>query len=197
MLVNFNWMHVYIGLAALVIILIVLWKRNKSLSYLFFFSVFWIYMMGVVSEVVFPFFIPEGPTEFSQKLINLNILPFNFGGCEMIDLCIRDIYKNILLTIPFGFGISFILRFKSKNIIWLALAVGFTFETTQLVILLIFGGGFRSADINDVIFNAAGVLLGYGLFRILGWLYLFVIQKLNVQPKYIFVYVYNVIADHQ
>jgi glycopeptide antibiotics resistance protein len=195
---EFGWIHVYIGFAALVIILIVLWRQNKSLSYLLFFSIFWIYMMSVVSVVVFPVFVPDIPTEFSQKLkyLNFNIIPFNFGSCEIINLCIRDIYENILLTIPFGFGVSFILRRKPKNMIWLALAVGTLFETTQLVLLLVFGGGIHSADINDVIFNAIGVLLGYGIFKIFGWLYLFVTHRFNVQPKSIFAYIYNIITPH-
>jgi len=200
LMVDFDWTQIYIGLTALAVALIVLRKRNKSFWYLLFFSIFSIYMMGVISVVVFPFVIPESPPEFSQRLINpdFNVIPFSFGSCfeYLPDLCFRGIYENILLTIPFGFGISFILRIRSKNIIWLALAVGSIFEATQLIVLLVFGGSFRSVDINDVIFNATGVLLGYGLFRIFGTVYVFIAHKFQIQPRYIFAYIYDIVR-HQ
>ena len=60
MLIDFGLTHLLICLFALVIALIVLWKQKKNFSYLFFFSVFWVYLVGVVSVVVFPIHIPDG-----------------------------------------------------------------------------------------------------------------------------------------
>ncbi len=195
MMIYFGWAHIYAGLAALAVILIVLWKRNKNLSYLFFFSIFWIYLMGAARVVAFPFPIDLSNPNFKP---DLNLIPFDFGYChpEMLSQCIQNLYENILLTIPFGLGISFITRIKPNDSLWLALAVGFTFEFVQFVISLAVRSSFRVVDINDVILNATGVLLGYGLFNIFGWLYLFVIQKLNLQPKYIFAYFHNVLLPH-
>jgi glycopeptide antibiotics resistance protein len=196
MLINFDWIHIYIGLVLLGIALIFLWRKNKSVSYLFFFAIFWIYMMTVVSVVVFPFFIPENISEFSSKL-NINLVPFDFGNCfdYLPDLCIRSIYENILLAIPFGLGINFIAHINPKKIVWLAVFVGLSFEITQLVMALILHNSFRTADINDVILNATGVLLGYGIFRVFGLIYSFVIQKLKRQPRYIFAYIYDVVRN--
>jgi len=195
MMIYFGWTQIYIGLTALAISLIVLWKRNQSLSYLFFFSIFWIYLMGVVSVVVFPFPIDISNSDFK---LDIHLVPFDFGYChpEMLSQCIQNLYENILLTIPFGFGINFIARIKPKNISWLALTVGFTFEFVQLIISLAIRSSFRVVDINDVILNAAGVLLGFGIFKIFGWLYLFTTHKFNIQPKSIFAYVYNIITPH-
>ena len=94
---------------------------------------------------------------------------------------------------PFGFGISFLARLKPKDFLWLAILVGLVFEGTQLVISFIFRSGFRAVDINDVILNAAGVWLGYGLFRIFGYLYLYITKKFEVQHKFVFTYIYDVI----
>ena len=195
MMVYFTTVHLFIGLVALFIVLIVLWKQKKSFSYMFFLSIFWVYIIGVVSVIVFPF--PIGIPNANFKP-DINLVPFDFGCCDprMLSLCIRNLYENILLTIPFGFGISFIARIKPSNIVWLAIAVGFVFELSQLVIALIFRSSFRTVDINDVILNAAGVLIGYGIFRIFGWLYSAVVHKLQAQPHFIFAYIYDIVR-HQ
>ena len=44
-------------------------------------------------------------------------------------------------------------------------------ETAQLGVSLLIGAAYRSVDINDVLLNAAGVLLGYALFRGCAWGY--------------------------
>jgi glycopeptide antibiotics resistance protein len=153
-------------------------------------------MMAVVSVIVFPFYIPENFSEFGNKL-SINLVPFDFESCfdDLPALCFRSIYENILLTVPFGFGVSFITRINPKRIAWLAISVGLVFEIAQLVIVLIFHASFRTVDINDVILNAAGVLLGYGIFCVFGVIYSFIIQKLAQQPRHIFAYIYDVVHN--
>ena len=194
MMVNFTNAHLFIGIITLSIVLILLWKKNKNFSYLFFFSIFWVYMMGVVSMVAFPFPIGYPSPDFKPSV---NLVPFDFGICHpgMLSLCIWSIYENILLTIPFGFGIGFIVHIKSKNIFWLAVAVGFTFELIQLIISLVTRSSFRVVDINDVILNATGVLLGYGAFRIFGWLYSYITNRLKIRHSHIFTYIYDVVRQ--
>jgi glycopeptide antibiotics resistance protein len=82
-----------------------------------------------------------------------------------------DFANNILLTIPFGLGIIFVSRLRPRDFLWLPLAVGFGIETAQLAISIILGYPYRVVDINDALLNAAGVLIGYGLFRIFTWLW--------------------------
>ncbi len=194
MLTDFGWIHIYLGFAILIIALIVLWARGRSFSHLFFDAVFGVYLIGVVSVVVFPIHIPEKGTELN-RVLQLNLIPFNFGRCDFLSLCIRNIYQNILLTIPFGFGIRFITPVKSKRIFWLALAVGLTFEIIQILISLVVQSAFRVVDINDVILNAVGVLIGYGVFRILGRLYLLVTDGFEIRHRYIFSYLYDVVTQ--
>lgn len=188
MLVEFNPLY---GLTALIVILIVLRRKGKSIPWLFFFSLFWLYLMQVVSVAVFPFPIDIPNENFK---LNINLIPFNFGYCDPrgIALCIRQIYENILLTIPFGFGINFITRIKPRQIWGLAAGVGSTLELLQLATSLTFRTSFRVVDINDVILNALGVLTGYGFFRLFGWLYSRLLQRLKLSPRHIFAYVYNI-----
>ena len=97
----------------------------------------------------------------------------------MPNLCVRNIVDSILLTMPFGFGVSFIAQIKAGNIPWLALTVGLVFEAIQLAISLIFKSLFRVIDINDLLLNTIGVLLGYGVFMVFARAYLAITRHLQ------------------
>jgi glycopeptide antibiotics resistance protein len=194
MLIDFDSSHLLICLLALAITLIVLWNQKKSFSYLFFLSAFWLYLIGVVSVVVFPIHIPDDKL-YPNISLQMNLVPFDFGACDPPILCVKNIYENILLTIPFGFGISFISKIRPRNIYWLALAVGLMLEITQLVISLIVHSPFRVVDINDVLLNAIGVLIGYGLFRIFGKFYSAATHKFQIRHRHVFAYIYNVVHN--
>ena len=190
MLIEFNATAWLIGLIILAVLLILLRKRGSY--FLFFFSLFWVYLLVLVSVTVFP--IPLGADVGNQfnnpwKLIAfmlrvnaLNLAPLYFGNCwDLPRACATGIYENILMTVPFGFGINFIARFKSRDFIWLALLVGLLDETAQFVLDIALGGAFRSVDVNDVLFNGLGVWLGYGLFRGFAWLFLTLTKGSNKQ----------------
>jgi glycopeptide antibiotics resistance protein len=191
MLVMFSPLY---GIAALIIVLIFLRRKNKSLLYMIFFSLFWLYLMQVVSVAVFPFPIGISAQNFKPSI---NLIPFDFGFCDPrgIEQCFRQIYENVLLTIPFGFGINFIARLKPRHIFWLAAGVSMTLELVQLAISLIFRTPFRVVDINDVLLNAAGVLLGYGGFRIFAAAYSFVIRQFQLQPAHLFACIHDIVLQ--
>lgn len=190
-MINFTQFDMFFGLTVLAILLVILRRRGRGFSYLFFFSVFWIYLLYVVSVILFPFPIFGDQTNVAFKP-RINLIPFYFGSCEMLNLCIRDIVGNILLTIPFGFGISFITRIKAKDFVALAFAVGLTFECAQLLMSFVFKIAFRTIDINDVLLNATGVLIGYGFFKIFSTAYLKIRQGLNMKGEGMFAYVEEV-----
>ena len=185
----------YIAFVVLALVVVAIWLKSKDHFLAFFAFVFGVYLIGVISVVVFPVAIEYGVSDFKP---NVNLVPFDFGYCDAfsMELCIREIYQNILLAIPFGFGVNFIARIKPRNILWLALGVGFTFEFVQLAISLIVRSPFRAVDINDLILNAIGVLIGYGIFRIFGVIYLHVVQWLPSQPRHIFAYIHDIVRHH-
>jgi glycopeptide antibiotics resistance protein len=71
---------------------------------------------------------------------------------------------NILLLIPFGFGLPFITNFRMKKIVVIGALFSIVIESLQLITGLMAKITFRVADINDVIFNTVGVAIGYILF---------------------------------
>jgi glycopeptide antibiotics resistance protein len=196
MMIDFSERDLLIGIGMLCLILPVLWWRKRSLSYLLFFSIFWVYILAVVRAVIFPIVISNDLID-SEFSVSMNLRPFYFSDCSMFNLCVKDVVDNILLTIPFGFGINFLIRIKPKNILWLSLMVGIVFEFSQLVISLTFRSGFRAIDINDVIFNGIGVLIGYGLFRLFAWAYVRVAKYINLKYMVILSDVYEIALQAQ
>jgi glycopeptide antibiotics resistance protein len=91
---------------------------------------------------------------------DVNLIPF-------ITLTPQDLKTsllNILLLIPFGFGLPFITKFRMKKIVVIGALFSIALELLQLITGFMAKITLRIADINDVIFNTAGVAIGYILF---------------------------------
>ncbi len=192
-----------IGSVILALLLAWLRRRHYSRSYLFFFSVFWMYLLFLASVVVFP--IPlidyagwHRGSAFSI-LSRINLVPFSFGGLLALSpiVSFQNLAGNVLLTVPFGFGISFIAQVPSKRVLGMSLAVGSGLETAQLIVSLVIGAAYRGVDINDVLLNATGVLIGYGFFRVFAWAYLATLRRLKGEPKGPFAYLQDVAGQAQ
>lgn len=73
----------------------------------------------------------------------------------------RNIIGNIIMFIPFGFFTSYNLKLNKKMIIfYLTLIVSVVIELIQLKIG-------RAFDVDDIILNMVGSLLGYFLYRLM------------------------------
>ena len=76
-------------------------------------------------------------------------------------LFIRNIIGNILMFIPFGFFTSYYLKLDKKRIIfYITLIVSIVIELIQLKIG-------RAFDVDDIILNLVGSLLGYFMYRLM------------------------------
>jgi glycopeptide antibiotics resistance protein len=160
------------GLALLFVFLIDL-RRKQPLAFLFFFSLFWIYLLFLIGLTLFPipsFTYPLHRAEFVYILSRINWLPFRIGSPFPVYFIIPDVIGNILATIPFGFGIPFLKRIRPGEMVLFSL-IGLVIELSQLTISLYLAMAYRTVDITDVITNCIGVWLGYGLFRGFAWLY--------------------------
>jgi glycopeptide antibiotics resistance protein len=199
----FDLLDWLVGVLILVFLLFVLWKQKRSFSYFFFFSVFWVYLLVLVSVTIFPVPLPDAGTflakqEITFVLSHINFVPFKYLSDPYANpyIVFLEILQNILLTVPFGFGVSFIAQLKARDFPWLAIALGLAIEASQLVISLGVGG-YRTIDITDVLLNAIGVLLGYGVFRIFAWLYLMITHRFGINHKGLLTYIYNVACRAQ
>ena len=159
------------GMGILFILLVFLRLRQKrSPVYLLGCAVFGLYLLLAVSQVLFPIPLPEatgGREPAAAILAHVNLVPFNFGRLFESNATVitEQLLGNILLTLPFGFGLPFLARVTPRRMLWLALGVGLSTEAAQLAVSLLIGAGYHSIDINDTLLNAVGVLVGYGLYQ--------------------------------
>ncbi len=154
---------IWIGIA------VFLWlRKNKSLVYLLFFTIFYVYIITVLYYTLFRFqsllllkyFTPNLMLNGIAAGKSLNLIP-------LVTLVLKDLKTsllNILLMMPFGFGLPFITNLRFKKIVIIGALFSFGIEFLQLATGLVAKMTFRIADINDVIFNTVGVAVGYILF---------------------------------
>ncbi|WP_176546479.1 VanZ family protein [Bacillus wiedmannii] len=160
------------------------WK--ELISFLFV-----IYIGMVVAITLFP--IPIGfSTGIENIRLSINIIPFasiikDIGKIGiaydgdvlfMIGLIVRNVGGNILLLMPLGFLAPIIWdKFKKiKNTILLGLAISISIELLQLIESL-FSSWIRITDIDDVICNVIGSIVGYFIYKIT----LMLASKFNIQ----------------
>ena len=143
-------------------------KKKKSLVNLIFFTIFYVYIVKVLDYTLFQFqslillkyFMPNLILNGQTVGKAINIIP-------LITLTPQDLETsllNILLMIPFGFGLPFITNFRMKEIVVIGALFSIVIEFLQLMTGFMAKITFRIADINDVIFNTVGVAIGYILF---------------------------------
>ena len=146
-----------------------LWlKKKKSVVYLIFFTIFYVYLFKVLDYTLFQFqsllllkhFMPDLILNGQTAGKNMNLIP-------LVSLTSQDLKTsllNILLLVPFGFGLPFITNLRMNKIVVIGALFSIVIEFLQLVTGFMAKITFRIADINDVIFNTVGVVIGYILF---------------------------------
>lgn len=143
-------------------------RKRQGLVYMLFFTIFFVYVVVVLDRTLFQFQSLIVLKQFAPHLMlngqgdgnTLNLVP-------LVKLTHQDVETsllNVLLMVPFGFGLPFITSLRFAGTVTAGVLVSVAIEVLQLVTGLIGGVTFRIADVNDVIFNATGVVVGYGLF---------------------------------
>lgn len=120
---------------------------------------FGIYLLSMMHLVFFPIEVNIG--------MYANQIPWyrtiNFIPILTIDM--KTFFLNILMFVPFGMYVPF---FKEGLSIKKVIKIGFYFslslELTQLLIRATLGNG-RSTDINDLLANTCGAVIGYVVIR--------------------------------
>jgi glycopeptide antibiotics resistance protein len=169
-----NFINPYVILPGILVLGILLWwwRRRRSLAYRIFFSLFWIYLLVLLSMTVFSGAVYRSmPWVDRQEIASLllsrvNLVPLYFGRFPHPAYILYDVLLNILVTVPLGFGLAFLKPMRVWIMLLVAVGVGLFFELGQLAVSLLVALPARVTDINDVIFNALGIMIGYGLFRL-------------------------------
>jgi len=104
------------------------------------------------------------------EMILINLIPFHtiklfinalLHGYAPLYIITANLLGNIILTFPIGMLIARLFGFiKMHNILFLAFYLPMHIETMQLFLHVI-GYSTRSVDIDDVILNGCGIIIGY------------------------------------
>ena len=157
-IINQVWPMVFICSVIIVILRIAFLIKNRQKFVFYkevFMFVFIIYMMCLFYVVTFQ--------DIDVVSKGYNLIPFKEMFRYKIGsrLFFKNVVGNMLMFIPFGFFSSYILReIKMKWVLIITLAVSLTIEITQSRIGRIF-------DIDDVILNVAGGVIGHYIFTFL------------------------------
>lgn len=160
-LIWFIFIPLYIALK----IIYLIYKRTNgheiSLSHEIISSVFFLYMLALVSVTLFPIRI----NMLSNNVVSYNFIPFKSilhilkQGSHLI---LRNIAGNIIIFIPLGFLLPFILA-KVDKIKKIGL-FGFTISVIIELVQLTGIPERKTVDIDDLILNVAGTFIGFILY---------------------------------
>lgn len=129
---------------------------------------FYLILLAVVTLAPPPFSPSNGHsgTNLVPLLPSIRCFVPNPGQPATTEFCIRTILGNIAMFVPLGLMLPLISRKRvsAVRLIVVALVASVAIELLQYA-----GSRFGSArwsDVDDILFNLVGALIGYGLFRL-------------------------------
>lgn len=138
------------------------WLQISSLIFMAFYTAI------LVNSTVFPFYFDTNI--FKPGSPSVSLIPFKsiFEMCQHISMrnAIRQLLGNIVLFVPLGFLTPIFSRKMRRPLatVILALSVSICIELVQLFTSLITGIPCRVVDIDDVILNTLGGIVGYFVY---------------------------------
>ena len=154
-------------------LLVALRRRGASYGHLVCVAAFALYLAVVARWTVFPL---RFDAEFADAmrrdtvlLDGVNLLPLWLAA--PVDPGSEQVYGNLLMGMPFGFGLPFLVAWPARRVIAAAGLFALGIELVQLAIDVAYGFAYRSVDINDVLLVWAGAILGYAALRLVAVLY--------------------------
>ena len=165
MLIDFDGLTIIIGIVIYILICIFIHKKyKKEKIYYVFSTIMFCYFMCIAKLTLFPIVMIGLPANIKESI---NIIPFH-NGINRTDIL------NLIMTIPLGIGIPFITKINNiKKILLLGLCFGLGIETIQyLETFLTKGFSHRIIDINDVIFNFTGTVIGFFVLYVFSRLFI-------------------------
>ena len=175
---------VFFPLAALLLTLpYIAWNYRRygsvlSLRILIVYS-FILYLICAYCLVIFP--LPSGAEAAALSGHRMQLVPFSFladfakeaRGAGSFPAAVRAVVGssaflvtgfNLLLTLPFGVYLRYYFGCGARRTLLFAFLLSLFFELTQLSGLYgIYPGSYRLFDVDDLIVNTAGSMLGYAL----------------------------------
>ena len=174
---------IWLGIAAYLLL-----KKRKGFVYLLFFTIFYTYLYKVLDYTLIQFqsllllqhFLPNLMLRGVDAGRTVNLIPL--VTLRLVD--VKTSLLNVLMMMPFGFGLPFITNFRFKRVVIAGLLLSIVIESLQFITGFIANTSFRIADVNDLIFNTVGVAIGFILFVVFVRIFrrIFRIWKIRANP---------------
>ena len=149
-------------------------KGYITLLKFFYWIIFGIYITCLIDFTLFPFpyqkYLIQVMIE-DQLGYNNNFIPFKMVGDSIrygsVTIALKQIGGNMLLFVPLGFALPVLYPGikKSKTII-VGFLVSLTIELVQGTAGIFLGYNYRACDIDDLILNTLGTVLGILVFSL-------------------------------
>ncbi|HIW33092.1 MAG TPA: VanZ family protein [Candidatus Paenibacillus intestinavium] len=141
---------------------VILKYKKRSIGQFFVLTTFCVYLLCVIHLVLFPIEVNIG------KFANLTPWYKVINFVPILTLDMKTFLLNIIMFIPLGIYLPLLKnKFNSANkVAYLALFFSLSIEVFQLIMRIVFGNG-RSTDINDLIANTFGGIIGYLILKTL------------------------------
>ncbi|WP_380162822.1 VanZ family protein [Kineococcus sp. R86509] len=117
---------------------------------------FAVYVLVLAGVAFLPLPGPPAPGTQGEVAVNLSLSrPDLLGGWEA--------QRNVLMTVPFGVLLPLVVRWRYELMVLACVGVTLIIETGQLLGSLAAGWAWRAFDVNDLLNNTVGGLLGLAL----------------------------------
>lgn len=124
---------------------------------------FAVYLVVLVGVAYFP--LPGDPRPGTEGVVPIDLAlsrPDLLGGWEA--------QRNVLMTVPFGVLLPLVVRWRYELLLLACVVVTLVIEIGQLLGSLAVGWAWRAFDVNDLLNNTVGALLGLGVTgAVLAW----------------------------
>lgn len=173
-----------IDVAAIGTILLILYifidlfrSRKKPLVKRVIFYSFLFYLVHVAQLTTGGIYLP--PMELSRYAISIQLVPFKFftewlsvydrlGIGWHLWYAIRLSFYNLLMLIPLGMYLPILFRFRNMiKVGFLAALLSLGIETMQLILTYFGFTQVRTFNVDDIILNTTGALIGFLFYKIL------------------------------
>ena len=150
-------------------------RGNITFLHFFYWIIFSVYIANVVVYTLFPF-------PYQKELIEImiednlgvkhNFIPF-MSFIDAIDygsfaMGLKQIGGNILLFMPLGFAVPILFPgIKTGKVILIGFIISVSIELIQAIVGFFLGYNYRSFDIDDLLMNTLGTVIGVLLFSYL------------------------------
>ena len=126
---------------------------------------FILYLLGLVSFTLYP--MPDNPAQFCESQhLNPQLLPMQFIRDIMHDGAgaVLQVVMNMLFFVPLGMFAKLLFGWKMRWSLVIGFVVSLTIEAAQLTgVFGLYPCSYRLFDVDDLMINTLGAIVGYGL----------------------------------